>query len=75
MTWFDNMAAAMRARETAMNGVIRWQAKLKNAEDLIAQLGAQAPATAATPQPAAVTPAAPFQAPANQAPADELPAA
>lgn len=58
MTWFDDMAAVMRRRETALNGVKRWQEKLAMAEADIAKLGAQAPATAEPapapqPQPAA----------------------
>lgn len=56
MTWFDDMAAVMRRRETALNGVKRWQEKLAMAEADIAKLGAQAPATAEpapAPQPAA----------------------
>ena len=81
-TWFDKMAYAMRQRETALNGVARWQEKLKNAEDVIAKLGAEAPAATGPTDPTtalgyAPAAAAPTQEPANEpAPAaEELPAA
>ena len=65
MTWFDDMAEAMRKRETALNGIERWQEKLKIAENWIADLGTRAPApvmpaptaTAPEPQPEHAPPA------------------
>lgn len=51
--WYEEMAGAMRKRETAINGVERWQEKVIQAELEIAELTKSQP-TIATAPPAAV---------------------
>ncbi len=41
MSWFEDMAAAMKRRELAVNGRDRWQAKVDEAEVEIAELAKQ----------------------------------
>jgi hypothetical protein len=49
LSWYEDMAAAMRKREVAINGRERWQAKVDEAEAEIAALTQQN----GSPQPAA----------------------
>jgi len=41
--WYEEMGAAMRARETALNGLTRWEEKVTEAEKRIAELATQQP--------------------------------
>lgn len=41
--WYEEIGAAMRKRETAINGVERWKAKVAEAEAEIAELAKQQP--------------------------------
>ena len=41
--WYEEMGAAMRARETALNGLTRWEQKVTEAEKRIAELATQQP--------------------------------
>lgn len=40
LSWFDEMASAMKKRELALAGLSRWQAKVEAAEATIAELSA-----------------------------------
>jgi len=53
--WYEEMGAAMRAREIALNGVKRWQLKVTEAEDRIAELALQQPDAGVTTKPAPAT--------------------
>lgn len=43
-TWHEKMAEAVRQRQHAVNGILRWQEKQKVAEALIEELTAKHPA-------------------------------
>jgi hypothetical protein len=49
---YEDMAQAMRDRQTALNGVERWQAKLREAEGAIEAISAKLAANAGTVVPA-----------------------
>jgi hypothetical protein len=53
---YEDMAQAMRDRQTALNGVIRWQAKLREAEANVESIGAKLAANAGTVTPLMDTP-------------------
>jgi uncharacterized protein YeaC (DUF1315 family) len=39
--WYQQMAVAMRQRDTCLNAIARWQGKLAEAEARIAEIAAQ----------------------------------
>jgi hypothetical protein len=43
MTWYDDMAAAMRQRDRCLNAIERWHGALAEAEGKIKLLAADAP--------------------------------
>jgi hypothetical protein len=56
--WYEEMATAMRRREVAVNGVKRWETKVLEAEQAIAELSKTQPAVDAANIPAATFSAA-----------------
>lgn len=51
--WYDELQAAMKARDHAQGSVVRWQQRVEEAEARIRELVASAPPNPATTVPAA----------------------